>query len=185
VDLVVVGGPSGSAGHRASVDRLTGLARSLGIADRVRFLAPRSQDGLADLYAAAEVVLVPSRSESFGLVALEAQASGAPVVAADAGGLRYVVLDGITGFVVPGHDPVAHADRVATLLAHPARARAMGRAGVVHATEFSWDATAERVLQVYREVLGSAGDGVDGSGNGRADHPDGPSPHVEAASAGT
>lgn len=162
VELVVVGGPSGGAGHRASVERLRQLAESLGIAARVRFLPPQPQQRLADLYSGAEVVLVPSRSESFGLVALEAQASGTPVVAADAGGLRYVVLDGTTGFVVPGHDPVEYARPLATLLSQPRRARAMGRAAAGHALRFSWEGTAARVLEVYREVL-TAPDAAPGS----------------------
>jgi D-inositol-3-phosphate glycosyltransferase len=92
-----------------------GLAGALGVSERVMLFPPQPQHKLADFYAAADVVLVPSRSESFGLVALEAQACGTPVVAASVGGLRYVVEDGAGGFLVEGHDP---ADR-GTVVADP------------------------------------------------------------------
>ena len=98
-------------------------------------------------------MLVPSRSESFGLVALEAQASGTPVVAASVGGLRYVVADGVTGFLVEGHDPADHADRLLALLGDPAGAHRMSEAAVAQSLRFSWDATAAEILSVYRELL--------------------------------
>ncbi len=117
--LAIVGGPSG-AEKGAEVARLMELATALGVAERVMLFPPMPQSSLADFYAAADAVLVPSRSESFGLVALEAQACGTPVVAAEVGGLRYVVQDGRTGFLVEGHDPGDHADR---LLAAAGRSR--------------------------------------------------------------
>jgi D-inositol-3-phosphate glycosyltransferase len=152
VVLAVVGGPSGSGGPE-QLARLMELAGSAGVAERVVFLPPQPQRRLADLYSAAEVVLVPSRTESFGLVALEAQACGTPVVAASTGGLRHVVGDGTTGFLVNGHDPSAYAERILDLLRDPRGARRMGRAGVAHALRFSWDTTAAEILSVYREVL--------------------------------
>jgi D-inositol-3-phosphate glycosyltransferase len=152
VVLGVVGGPSGS-GHGVDVARLLDLATALGIGDRVMFFPPQSQTRLADFYSAAEMVLVPSRSESFGLVALEAQASGIPVVAAAVGGLRYVVEDGVTGFLVEGHDPADHAGRVIELLRGRAEAQRMGRAAVERSMRFSWDATAADLFGVYRELL--------------------------------
>jgi D-inositol-3-phosphate glycosyltransferase len=155
VVLALVGGPSGT-GHGAEVARLMDLASALGVGERVVFFPPQPQARLADFYAAAEVVLVPSRSESFGLVALEAQACGTPVVASGVGGLRYVVDDGATGFLVEGHDPGDHADRVLALLREPSAARTMGRAGVAHSLRFSWDSTAEEILAVYRELLDGA-----------------------------
>jgi D-inositol-3-phosphate glycosyltransferase len=99
------------------------------------------------------VALVPSRSESFGLVALEAQASGTPVVAAAVGGLRFVVQDGATGYLVEGHDPSDHADRLLRLLADPELARRTGEEGARQALRFTWDATATELLAVYRELL--------------------------------
>jgi len=152
VVLAIVGGPSGT-GHGAEVARLMDLAGALGVEERVMLFPPQPQVRLADFYAAAEAVLVPSRSESFGLVALEAQACGTPVVAAAVGGLRYVVEDEMTGYLVEGHDPADHAERVLRVLDDPAGAAAMGRRGLGRSLRFSWDATAEGILGVYRELL--------------------------------
>lgn len=150
--LVVVGGPSG-ADKEVEVARLLELAGALGFGDRVQLVPPQPQRILADFYSAADVVLVPSRSESFGLVALEAQACGTPVVAASVGGLPYVVENGRTGFLVEGHDPGDHADRLLQLLRDPALRATMGAEAATRAPRFTWDATAEAVLEVYREVL--------------------------------
>ncbi len=150
--LAVVGGPSG-AGASAEMARLADLASALGVADRVMFFPPQPQLRLADFYAAADALLVPSRSESFGLVALEAQACGTPVVASAVGGLRYSVVDGVTGFLVEGHDPADHAERLLALLGDRRRAAAMSEAAVRHSMRFSWDATAAEIDAVYRELL--------------------------------
>jgi len=156
VVLAIVGGPSGT-GHGAEVARLMDLAGALGVEERVMLFPPQPQVRLADFYAAAEVVLVPSRSESFGLVALEAQACGTPVIAAEVGGLRYVVDDEVTGYLVEGHDPADHAERVLRILRDPVAACRMGEAGLAHSLRFSWDATAEEILTVYGELTnGSA-----------------------------
>ena len=152
VVLAIVGGPSG-ADHGAEVARLMDLASALGVGERVILFPPQPQMRLADFYAASETVLVPSRSESFGLVALEAQASGTPVVASAVGGLRYVVEDGVTGHLVEGHDPGDHAERVLSILGDATARRRMGEAGVVRSLRFSWDATADGMLSVYRELL--------------------------------
>ncbi len=152
--LAVVGGPSGRPTAGDEVSRLMDLAAALGVGDRVVFFPPQPQHRLADFYAAADAVLVPSRSESFGLVALEAQACGTPVIAADTGGLRYVVQDGVTGLLVPGHEPRDYADRLLRLLSDRVGARRMSDAAVVHALRYSWDATAADVLDVYRELIG-------------------------------
>jgi D-inositol-3-phosphate glycosyltransferase len=158
VVLAVVGGPSGrTTSERDEVSRLMDLAAASGVGDRVMFFPPQPQVRLADFYSAAELVLVPSRSESFGLVALEAQACGAPVIAASTGGLRYVVQDGETGFLVSGWDAGDYAARILELLREPAAAARLGRAGVAHALQFSWDSTAAEVLSVYREVLAAGG----------------------------
>ncbi len=149
--LAIVGGPSGTE-HGAEVAHLMNLASALGVAERVVLFPPQPQPRLADFYAAAEVVLVPSRSESFGLVALEAQATGTPVVASATGGLRHVVVDGVSGFLVQGHDPADYADRILSLFSDPSGAHQMGDAGVVHSIRFSWDATANEIRSVYREI---------------------------------
>jgi D-inositol-3-phosphate glycosyltransferase len=157
VVLAVVGGPSGVT-HGAEVAHLMDLASALGVGERVMFFPPQPQARLADFYAGADVLLVPSRSESFGLVALEAQACGTAVIAAAVGGLRYVVQDGVSGFLVVGHDPADHAERLLQLIRDPAAARRMGAAGVARSERFSWDATASEILSVYRELLGGNGE---------------------------
>src|SRR5207237_5049492 len=103
-----------------------------GVGDRVVFFPPQPQLRLAEFYSAAELVLVPSRSESFGLVALEAQACGTPVLAAATGGLRYVVEDGQTGFLVGGWDPADYADRPPRVLRDPAVGGEVGDGSARH-----------------------------------------------------
>jgi D-inositol-3-phosphate glycosyltransferase len=156
-DLVlgIVGGPSGSASG-ADVARLMDLATALGVGERVILFPPQPQRRLADFYSAAEAMLVPSRSESFGLVALEAEACGTPVIASSVGGLRHVVDDGVTGRLVSGHDPADYAQCLLELLADPTTAGRMSAAGVRHATRFSWDVTSDAVLDVYRELVPEA-----------------------------
>jgi D-inositol-3-phosphate glycosyltransferase len=148
---VIVGGPSGSGLDRPSA--LMELAGSLGIADSVRFLPPISRDGLADLYRAADLIAVPSHNESFGLVALEAQACGTPVVAAAVGGLVTAVRDGISGALVDGHDPAEWARVLGRLLAEPGRRAELARGAVAHANAFSWDRTATGLLAVFRAAM--------------------------------
>lgn len=150
--LMVVGGPSG-AGGRSYVDGLRLLAAREGLADRVVFLDPRPHEELPWVYSAADVLLMPSRSESFGLAALEAQACSVPVVAASVGGLRHVVEDGVTGLLVEGHEPRSYADRLLEILGSPARAEALGRAGRRRAAAFGWDRATDGVLDVYGELL--------------------------------
>jgi D-inositol-3-phosphate glycosyltransferase len=150
--LVVVGGPSPGPGPYRDGPALLELARSLGVADRVRIVTPRPHSDLAATYSAADVLLMPSRSESFGMVALEAQACGVPVVGSRAGGLRHVVADGDSGVLVEGWDPADYAQQVARVLTEPGLAERLGRGGVRQAALFSWDATADRLLGVYREI---------------------------------
>ncbi|MBA2532964.1 MAG: D-inositol-3-phosphate glycosyltransferase [Nocardioidaceae bacterium] len=155
LQVAVVGGLSGSGLQRPHA--LQKLAAGLGVGDVVRFVPAVSQPELALWYAAASLVCVPSYSESFGLVALEAQACGTPVVAAAVGGLTTAVRDGVTGVLVPGHDPARYASVVADLLANPRRRELMGQRAVTHAASFGWDQTAARTLQVYRAAVGSLG----------------------------
>ncbi|HEX6967951.1 MAG TPA: D-inositol-3-phosphate glycosyltransferase [Micromonosporaceae bacterium] len=149
--VAVVGGPSGSGLDRPTA--LIELAESLGIAGSVRFLPPQTGPDLPLLYRAADLVAVPSHNESFGLVALEAQACGTPVVAAAVGGLVTAVRDGVSGVLVEGHDPRDWARVLADLLTAPRRRAALGRAAVRHARNFSWARTASGLLTVYREAV--------------------------------
>jgi D-inositol-3-phosphate glycosyltransferase len=152
--VVFVGGPSGS--EVGAPGRLGGLAASLGISDRVRFEPPCPQRDLADWYRAATVVLVPSHSESFGLVALEAQACGTPVMAAAVGGLRTAVRDGFSGILVDGHDPVVWARVLSGLVGSPRRLAELSRGALAHASGFGWPATADRLIDVYTGAMDDA-----------------------------
>jgi D-inositol-3-phosphate glycosyltransferase len=129
------------------------LAASLGVAGSVVFLPPQTGDDLAALYRAADLVAVPSHSESFGLVALEAQACGTPVVAAAVGGLVTAVKDGVSGVLIDGHDPRDWARVLDNLLAAPRHRAVLAAGAVAHAADFSWDRTAEALLRVYREAV--------------------------------
>ncbi len=152
--VAIVGGPSGSGLDRP--DALVKLAAELGISDVVRFQPPVPQLELADWYRAASAVVVPSHSESFGLVALEAQACGTPVVAAAVGGLRTAVRHGISGILVEGRDPAAYADALARLIGQPRWRQRLAAGAVQRATEFGWSATARGVLAGYRDAAALA-----------------------------
>jgi len=145
--IVIIGGASGNGSQEP--ERLRSLATFLGIADVVHFMPPTPREDLPNWYRASDLVCVPSYSESFGLVALEAQACGTPVVATAVGGLRTAVSDGISGSLVDGHDPKAWSAVISRLIADPARLISLSLGAVSHASKFGWDATARRTLEVY------------------------------------
>lgn len=149
--LVVVGGASGIGGA-AEVDRIRNLAEDLGVVEQLRLVEPQPHHLLSTYYRAADVCVVPSRSESFGLVALEAAACGTPVVAASVGGLRTLVDDGATGFLVEGRDPLAFADRLGRLLADPVLAEVLGRQAARRARDYTWSTAAARLRRVYSDL---------------------------------
>jgi D-inositol-3-phosphate glycosyltransferase len=151
-DLVVAvcGGPSGSGLDHPSA--LADLATSLGIADIVRFEPPNDRARLAQWYRAADATVVPSYSESFGLVAIESQACGTPVVAASVGGLRTAVADGRSGLLVPGHDPDEWARALERMTTRERDHLAAGARS--HAEGFSWDATAQALIDSYAHAIG-------------------------------
>ncbi len=156
IRVLIAGGPSGSG--LAAPDTLVQLVDELGISDRVTFLPPQSREQLVEVYRAADLVAVPSYSESFGLVAIEAQACGTPVIAAAVGGLPVAVRDGVTGALVDGHDPdrwAADIDRLLTT--DPTAFAAMGRAAVEHASTFSWDHTVDALLAAYDRAIADYG----------------------------
>ncbi len=147
--VVINGGPSGNGIERA--DDLPRLIAELGMGDVVTLMEPVGRDALPDLYRAADVVVVPSYSESFGLVAVEAQACGTPVVASRVGGLQTAVGD--AGILVPGHDPRDFANAIEAVAVGPGRRGEWSAAARAHAERFSWATTAEATLTAYEEVL--------------------------------
>ncbi|HEX2158045.1 MAG TPA: glycosyltransferase, partial [Actinomycetes bacterium] len=149
--LLLVGGPSGPQGE-AELERLHDLVADLRLGSRVRFLPPRPHDRLSAFYRAADVCLVPSRSESFGLVALEAAACGTPVVAAAVGGLRTLVAHGVSGYLVEGRDPEAYAAYVTRLLDDPAMAVTMSVEAALRARRYRWSITAARLRRLYADL---------------------------------
>ena len=150
--LVVVGGPSGPRGDEEHA-RLLRLARELGVTGRVSFVPPQPHELLSTYYRAADVCLVPSRSESFGLVALEAAACGTPVVASAVGGLTTLVDDGRTGFLVDGSDPGAFARRVRRLVSDPLFAERQSTAAVLRARSYTWREAASSLQAIHDELL--------------------------------
>jgi D-inositol-3-phosphate glycosyltransferase len=150
----VMGGASGA--NTDEVDRLKELTTWLGIDDVVRFEPPVARQDLAQWYRAADLVVVPSYSESFGLVAIEAQACGTPVVATAVGGLRTAVADGISGVLVDGHDPKAWSSVIARLLQEPQRRVLLSMGAIEHASHFGWDTTARGTLDIYDLVISEA-----------------------------
>jgi D-inositol-3-phosphate glycosyltransferase len=150
--LAIVGGASGAAGDSEAVAARR-LAVELGVSDRVLFVAPQPHHILSSWYRAADLVVVPSRSESFGLVALEAAACGVPVVASAVGGLLNIVHDGVTGWLVEGRDPDRYARAIAQILGDPGGAAAMGAAAAVRARRFTWSFTAARLRRLYGDLV--------------------------------
>lgn len=152
-DLLIAGGPT--AGYDRYVEELHDLTDQLGVADAVRFLGPLSRDDLADLFAGASAVLIPSHSETYGLVALEAAAAGVPVLAAPSGGLREAVSPR-SGILLASRDPSEWASRLTALLADEPAWQELSDSAVRFARERSWARTADETVAVYERVLGHA-----------------------------
>jgi D-inositol-3-phosphate glycosyltransferase len=155
VRLIVLGEDAGEAGVgvESEKERLKAVASALGVRDKVDFVGSVAHHELPYFYSAADVCVMPSYSESFGLVALEAQACGCPVVASGVSGLRSVVRDEVTGYLIEGHDPGAYAERIGRLLADPELAQQMGRRGRLLAQRFSWTRTADRLEHLFERVI--------------------------------
>jgi D-inositol-3-phosphate glycosyltransferase len=149
--LVVVGGSSGAEGDD-QVARLHALVDELGLRQQVLFVPPQPHHILSTYYRAADVVVVPSRSESFGLVALEASACGTPVVASAVGGLLTLVDHGETGYLVPDRDPALFAHYLREVIEHPSHAAALGRRGAARARNYTWSLAAARLRRVYADI---------------------------------
>jgi len=157
--IAFVGGPSGTG--RRDPDGLTELAARLGLTSLVRLEPPCPQPELAEWYRAATLVMVPSYSESFGLVAMEAQACGTPVVAAAVGGLRTAVRHGYSGILVDSHDPDHYARAVRDLIRAPAALASLAQGAREHALQFGWSATVDALLQLYGAVTAETAAAVD------------------------
>ncbi len=150
-ELIVVGGPSGADGP-GELARVHHLVDELGVGGRVRFVEPQPHHLLPTWYRAADVVLVPSRSESFGLVALEAAACGRPVVAAAVGGLRTIVDHGQTGFLVEDRHPRGYAARVSEILNEPDLGARLGQHAAARAAGYTWSTAAARLRRLYGDL---------------------------------
>jgi D-inositol-3-phosphate glycosyltransferase len=152
--VVVIGGDPSAEGRRQNEEmaRLHALRAQLGLEDLITFLGARDQDTLQYYYAAADVLVMPSHYESFGMVALEAMACGTPVIASDVGGLSQLVRHNQTGLRVPSKDPDALARALRTLLTDEARRRIMGHRAACYAEDFSWVKIVDRLLGVYGEL---------------------------------
>jgi D-inositol-3-phosphate glycosyltransferase len=149
--LVVVGGPSGPHGEK-SLRGLHDLVDARGVGDHVHFVDPQPHELLSSYYRAADVCIVPSRSESFGLVALEAAACGTPVVASAVGGLTTLVDHGHTGFLVDDPDPAAYAAAVRRVFAEPLAPERLSTASVLRARLYTWRAAARTLVELHDEL---------------------------------
>jgi D-inositol-3-phosphate glycosyltransferase len=155
VHLAIIGGdPNVSRDEMTGeMTRLQALCRELCMDRMVLFLGKRSQDTLPYYYSAADLLVMPSHYESFGMVALEAMACGAPVIASQVGGLAFLIQDGVTGFHVPDGEPEALAERLSTLLSDRLLLRTMGQRAVIHARDYAWERIAGQIVELYRSLL--------------------------------
>ncbi len=154
-DLAIIGGdPSADVSSlNAEMVRLQALCHELNLNDLVIFLGKRGQDTLPYYYSAAEVLVMPSHYESFGMVALEAMACGTPVVASQVGGLAFLVQDGVTGFAVPDGNPSLLADRLEQIIRDPQLRQKLGQQAADYAQQYAWEKISQRMSQVYQEEL--------------------------------
>ena len=154
--LAVIGGDPDdkTRAMNSEMARLQALSHELGLDDLVLFLGKRSQTSLPYYYSAADVLVMPSHYESFGMVALEAMACGTPVVASQVGGLAFLIQDGVTGFVVPGGDTLALSERLAQIISQPGLRKRLGEQAAAYAQEYAWEKITSRILDLYDEVLG-------------------------------
>lgn len=153
--LTIIGGDPDVTPQNMSAEmaRLRAMCKDLGLNDMVLFIGKRSQDTLPYYYSAAEIVVVPSHYESFGMVALEAMACGTPVVASQVGGLGFLVQNGVTGYSIPDRDPNALAERLTQLICDPELRAQLGAQAKDYAQAYAWENIASRMIQVYEQLL--------------------------------
>jgi D-inositol-3-phosphate glycosyltransferase len=154
VHLAIIGGEPNALPENMTeeMSRLQSLCDDLCVERMVVFLGKRGQDTLPYYYSAAEVLVMPSLYESFGMVALEAMACGTPVIASEVGGLGYLVQDGQTGYTVPDSDPDALCDRLSRLLGDSHLRETMGANAAQYALYYAWEKVAGQVIETYREL---------------------------------
>jgi D-inositol-3-phosphate glycosyltransferase len=159
VRLAVIGGDPEAVADEMSDEmvRLQRLCDELTVGKMVVFLGKRGQDTLPYYYSAAEVVVMPSHYESFGMVALEAMACGTPVIASQVGGLAFLVQDGVTGYTVPAEDQIALCEKLTGLLGQESLRQEMGRNAAEYAQKYDWEKIAQLIVGVYTELIGNAG----------------------------
>jgi len=160
--LTVIGGDPdlSTQSEDSEMARLQSLCRQMGLDDMVVFLGKRSQTMLPYYYSAAEMLVMPSHYESFGMVALEAMACGTPVIASAVGGLAFLVQDGVTGYVVPDDDHIAMAGCITRLIAEPGLRDQLGKQAHAYAQDYAWANISKRVLDVYQDVLTTQKNGI-------------------------
>ena len=152
VCVAIIGGDPWSDNPDIEMARLQAMRKALGVHDMVTFLGAKDQNALPNYYAAAEMVIMPSHYESFGMVALEAMATGTPVIASEVGGLAFLIRDGENGFHVPSRDPEALAERIYELLANPGCRNRLGRQAREYAQKYAWPIIVDRMLHAYQDV---------------------------------
>jgi D-inositol-3-phosphate glycosyltransferase len=152
--LSIIGGnPDDPAGDDAEMERLKALRFQLGLGELVTFLGAKDQDTLNYYYAASEALIMPSDYESFGMVALEAMASGTPVIASEVGGLAFLVQDGVNGYHVPVREPAALAAKIRTLLEQPHTRQRLARNAILCAQDYAWPTIADRLLNIFEALV--------------------------------
>ena len=153
--LVVIGGDPDASADTMSEEmaRVKGLCKELGVDDLVVFVGKKAQETLPYYYSAADILIMPSYYESFGMVALEAMACGTPVIASQVGGLPFVVQNGITGFVVPGGSPEALTKTLIKLMTQPDLRAKMGQQAANYALNYSWELISKRIADTYATML--------------------------------
>jgi D-inositol-3-phosphate glycosyltransferase len=155
VHLAIIGGDPGVSREDMTIEmvRLQQLCDDLGMENLVVFLGKRAQDTLPYYYSAAEVLVMPSHYESFGMVALEAMACGTPVIASQVGGLAYLVQDGVTGYHVPDQDPEALCEKLIEILGNQEQREMMGQHAAEYAQSYAWSIIADQMLAVYKTLV--------------------------------
>jgi D-inositol-3-phosphate glycosyltransferase len=155
----------------AELERLKKLQAELNISDLVTFLGAKDQDNLVYYYSGAAMVVMPSHYESFGMVAIEAMACGTPVVASDVGGLTFSIEDGYNGFLVPGRDPQALANKIILLLKHPILREQLSEQARTWVARYSWVNIAEELREIFEQTLAEYKNESEQVGEKQGDNP--------------